>query len=105
MHFYFFLQGQGQGQGQGSQTPLFTLQQSITIIDARLTRLESYNKERDLEVDGGNENMNDEYMDELENRLMMMTEEMSNMKQTLLSLQTYTMDVNKVLMEDRLSKM
>lgn len=73
-----------------------TLQQVIALIDKRLTNLETLcaDKNDPPEV----EDMSEEY----ENRFEILAHEISELKQTLLSLQTYTMDVNKILFDERL---
>ena len=76
-------------------SPGFTLQQAIGILDRWLGNLESLST---TSVDESK----DQYIEELETRFEIFAEEIANLKQIVFSLQSYTMDVNKVLMEDKL---
>ena len=42
-------------------------------------------------------------LDEYNNRFMMLAEEIGQMKDTLMKLQSYTMDVNKMLLDERVN--
>ena len=77
----------------------FTLQQVITLIDKRLIALESNKK--DLDNSSSFNNVNQNMMEEFNRRFELLAEEISNLKDIVLSLQSYTLDVNKVLMEER----
>jgi len=99
-----------------------TLQQVISVIDKRLINVETFMKEskeesskrvnfEDENQDNDNDNGKDTYdnNNELNNiiieynsRFALLAEEISNIKDTLLKLQTYTMSVNKTLMEERI---
>jgi hypothetical protein len=96
---------------QQTQTPPatgLTLPQVIAVIDTRLTQLEKFAKEQqsnniqtsspanDLQITN-----NDVFLQELEGRFEVLVEEIQNLKDMLLKLQSYTMDVNKTLMEER----
>jgi hypothetical protein len=101
---------------QGPSTPTppaggLTLQQVISVIDNRLIKLETFVKEssqnkqtapsssplnKELEITN-----NDVLLQEFDRRFELLAEEISNLKDALLKLQTYTMDVNKTLMEER----
>lgn len=83
-------------QNQTQPTGL-TLQQVIALIDKRLINLETQ------KVDEKHSEM-DDMLDEYENRFNILANEISELKQTILSLQTYTMDVNKMLLEEKLGK-
>ena len=87
-----------------------TLPQVITLIDTRLSTLEKFMR--------GNQNMivtptnanpeNDNtdvqsVLDEFNNRFLMLAEEIGSIKDTVLKLQMYTMDVNKMLLEERVN--
>lgn len=72
-----------------------TLTQVIGVIDKRLTILESSST-----ITGITQVSNDN-TEEFETRFEILAEEISNLKQIVLSLQSYTMDVNKMLMEER----
>ena len=86
-----------------SQTPnsgLMTLPQVIAFVDSRLIKLEN----KANEIVDAEDNSNEEYFQEFETRFEIMAQEIAEMKQIVLSLQSYTMDVNRILMEDRLPK-
>ena len=82
---------------QSPQLSGFTLQQVIAIIDSRLANLEK------LSVTSDDESK-EQYIDEFETRFEILAEDFSSLKQTVLSLQSYTMSVNKILMDDKLNK-
>jgi len=87
-----------------------TLQQVISLIDTRLIKLETFMKEsskstdqkiqspvnKELEITN-----NDVIMQEIDRRFEFLAEETNNLKDMLLKLQSYTMEVNKTLMEER----
>jgi hypothetical protein len=97
-----------------------TLQQVISVIDKRLINVETFVKESKEDsskrVNFEDENQyNDNGKDSYDNnnelnniiieynsRFALLAEEISNIKDTLLKLQTYTMSVNKTLMEERI---
>lgn len=107
---------------QSQPTTGLTLQQVISVIDKRLINVESFMKDskensskkvnfEDENQDNNNDNGKDTYdnNNELNNiiieynsRFALLAEEISNIKDTLLKLQTYTMSVNKTLMEERI---
>jgi len=89
-----------------------TLQQVISVIDKRLIHLETFVKEEtnkknnsdDNEENEENDNKNnvlDDIILEYNSRFSLLAEEISNIKDTLLKLQTYTMSVNKMLLEEK----
>jgi hypothetical protein len=88
-----------------------TLPQVIALIDNRLVKLETFAKEsvqstnglstssvrnKDLEITN-----NDIMLQEFDKRFEILAEEINNLKDLLLKLQSYTMDVNRTLMEER----
>jgi hypothetical protein len=95
-----------------------TLQQVIAVIDKRLLNVELFVKEtrdtndlKDLKNDL-NKKVNfqentldydkfDEIISEFNSRFELLTEEISNLKDIIIKLQSFTMDVNKSLMEER----
>ena len=104
-----------------------TLQQVINVINGRLLALENSEKERrDAQAAGvgvgvspqlssmtgiqNQEPLQDgevelpigEILSEYESRFEFLTQELSNIKEIVLKLQSYTMDVNRVLLEERL---
>jgi hypothetical protein len=88
-----------------------TLQQVISLVDTRLTKLEKYmNDAKDTEKNvhfsqdpSAEEGVVDisTILEDFNNRFVMLAEEISTLKDSLLKLQSYTMDVNKMLLEER----
>jgi len=106
---------QQQAQPQG-----FTLQQVIAVIDNRLLNLEHFMKEskeggvkhvhfepdtNDVRPAGQHvlDNSVGEILNEFSARFDMIVDEVANLKDIVLKLQTYTMDVNKTLLEERIN--
>jgi hypothetical protein len=92
-----------------------TLPQVIALIDTRLVKLEKFMKEssektnsvsfnsntnqpvnRELEITN-----NDILFQEVDRRFEILATEINNLKDMMLKLQTFTMEVNKTLMEER----
>lgn len=118
--------GSGAGAGPAVQTsngPGFTLPQVIAVIDKRLTLLEAFMKDAKSESSSGRnvtfevdnsraasatstldavpaEAFND-MVAEFNNRFEILAVELASLKDTIIKLQTYTMDVNKMLVEER----
>jgi hypothetical protein len=94
---------QQQGQPGG-----LTLPQVITLVDKRLTILESFVKNSPV-LNGSSDAHSatqipsniTEVLDEFNARTERLAEEIENLKNIVLSLQSYTMDVNKMLLEER----
>jgi predicted nucleic acid-binding Zn-ribbon protein len=101
-----------------------TLPQVISLVDTRLIRLEQFMKEtqennntykpivefKDTEskivsAESDPDQLTDlnEILEEYNNRFVLLAEEMANLKDTIMKLQTYTMDVNKMLLEERVN--
>lgn len=97
-----------------------TLPQVISLVDTRLIRLEQFMKEtqennsrtpppvKDANIISGDESPDsltdlNQILEEYNNRFIMLAEEMGQLKDTLMKLQTYTMDVNKMLLEERVN--
>ena len=100
-----------------------TMQQVISVIDNRLLKLEKFMKDtiespapeksvkfaQDVQVQNGQSAQEEtvvdlnEVLDDFNNRFMLLAEEMALLKDTLLKLQTYTMDVNKMLLNERVN--
>jgi hypothetical protein len=99
-----------------------TLPQVIALVDTRLIKLEQFMKEtqdgnkvykpvvefRDVDsnqvsAESDPEQLTDlnDILEEYNSRFVLLAEELAVVKDTLLSLQKYTMDVNKMLLEDR----
>jgi hypothetical protein len=102
---------------QQPQPQGFTLQQVIAVIDNRLLNLEHFMKES-KEGGGGVKHVHfesestgqpivdnsvSEVLNEFSARFDMIADEVANLKDIVLKLQTYTMDVNKTLLEERIN--
>jgi hypothetical protein len=87
-----------------------TLPQVIALVDTRLVKLEKFMKDsssqnisnpnqpknRELEITN-----NDIVFQEVDRRFEILATEINNLKDMMLKLQTFTMEVNKTLMEER----
>ena len=102
----------GQGPSQGPATGL-TLPQVIAVVDARLIKLETFMKDTQT---GGKQQVlqapltqmqqvQEESMDmsEFDEKFEVLAYEIADLKDIVLRLQSYTMDVNKMLMEERIN--
>jgi hypothetical protein len=83
-----------------------TLPQVIAVIDNRLIALETFVKESKGSGNGNAVMKETEIDDSLSNELMtryeILAQEIAELKDIVLKLQTYTMDVNKTLLEERI---
>lgn len=89
-----------------------TLPQVISVIDSRLITLETFVKESKNNVSSNEKQINasmdfvnsvpNEFLEEIETRFEILAKEISELKEIVLKLQTYTMDVNKTLLEERI---
>lgn len=91
-----------------SATPAFTLQQVITMLDSRLTNVEKQiaggtTEQPSKKINEVVDKVNDiaTYMTDVDARFNMLIDEIDTLKNTILLLQTYTMDVNKKLVDER----
>lgn len=95
-----------------NSTQGLTLQQVISLFDRRIVNLESIVKDMDTTrkvsfeddvVPATNDSINNlpDIINEFNSRFEMFAQEIGDMKDALLKLQTYTMDVNKMLLEER----
>jgi hypothetical protein len=101
-----------------------TLPQVISLVDTRLIRLEQFMKETQennnvykpvvefkdsesniISAESDPDQLTDlnEILEEYNNRFVLLAEEMAQLKDTIMKLQTYTMDVNKMLLEERVN--
>ena len=102
----------------GSPAGGLTLPQVIALVDTRLIRLEKFMKdyesgatEKQVKfVQEPSESSVDDsgielsaILDDFNSRFMMLAEEIASLKDTLMKLQTYTMDVNKMLLDERVT--
>lgn len=105
---------QTQGQSQNG----LTLPQVISLVDTRLTKLEKFMKDtqerpfqsmdKTVQIPSSTVEMEDsmnlsQILDEFNGRFMLLAQEIGELKDTLMKLQSYTMDVNKMLLEERVN--
>lgn len=100
----------GQQPASPNMTTGLTLPQVISVVDKRLVALETFVK--DQQENGANssagENNNpssEEFsaiMEEYNARFDIIADEIAGMKDLIMKLQSYTMEVNKTLMQDRI---
>jgi hypothetical protein len=107
---------------QPTATPAngLTLPQVIALIDTRLIKLEKFMKDSSSESSEKTvrftQDLSDtstpteetevdlsSILDDFNSRFMMLAEEIASLKDTLMKLQTYTMDVNKMLLDERVN--
>jgi transcription termination factor NusB len=95
-----------------------TLPQVIALLDSRLIKLEKYMNEKQdnvtsyssssstndviTQVYESSSNLN-EIIEDFQQKFLLLAEEINLIKDTVLKLQTYTMDVNKSLLEERIN--
>ncbi len=88
-----------------------TLPQVISIVDKRLVTLETFMREskqntENITVSRGNDSEPSEeqvsWIEEFNHRFELLAQEINNMKDIVLKLQSYTMEVNKTLLEERI---
>lgn len=91
-----------QQQQPSTPQPRMTLPQVLAMIDSRLVQLETsvQTVQPTPEEDGSKASVN-EYITEMDAKFNLLVEEITNLKETVMKLQTYTMDVNKMLLENR----
>ena len=94
-------------QQQPSQTTGLTLPQVISLVDKRLITLEQFMKQQS--EPSNNVGVNNEIPDnlnaiveEFNTRYSILAEEIDNMKNLLMKLQSFTMEVNKTLLDERI---
>lgn len=83
-----------------------TLPQVIAVIDTRLIALESFVKETKQNPVSSSvstvDNNSSDFMNEIQSRYEILAQEIAEVKDIVLKLQSYTMDVNKTLLEERI---
>ena len=84
---------------QSRQVNQLTIQQVITNMDKRLTQVETLCKTNNV-TDGETDLTH--IVDEFNNRFEMIVTEMNTLKDVVMQLQTYTMNVNKTLYDERI---
>jgi len=105
-------QQQQQQQQQNVNANGLTLPQVISIIDKRLIQLETFmksskeqNTQNNATVETSSNSFNEQFnqiISEYNSRFELLAEEIGNLKDIVLKLQSYTMEVNKSLMEERI---
>jgi hypothetical protein len=95
-------------QQQAAPAVGLTLPQVIALVDKRLTIVETFMNETKSSglsnnvISTNTENIETSpLLEELTNRCELLAEEVINLKNIVLNLQSYTMEVNKTLMEER----
>jgi len=96
------------GAPQASASAGLTLPQVIQLVDARLIKLETYVKTQNEkpvvpEVTAVSQDKFNAIQKEFNEKFEMLAEEIADLKDIVLKLQSYTMEVNKTLMEDRIN--
>jgi DNA-binding LacI/PurR family transcriptional regulator len=100
-----------QPQSRVQQPPAggLTLPQVISLVDKRLTTLETFMKESKADVSAphadnqaASEDAVNALADEINHKFVMLAGEVENLKDIVLKLQAYTMEVNKTLYEERI---
>uniref|UniRef100_A0A6C0HAN9 Uncharacterized protein n=1 Tax=viral metagenome TaxID=1070528 RepID=A0A6C0HAN9_9ZZZZ len=97
--------------GQNINAPGLTLPQVISLIDRRLMNLEKFAKEsKETTVSNASTQSSpdqatlpSDLLEEFNNRFELLATEINNMKDIVLKLQSYTMDVNKTLLQERIN--
>jgi hypothetical protein len=80
-----------------------SLQQVISTVDKRLTQLETIAKSNNNNNDNSNESSElPLIVDEFNNRFELIVTEINSLKDIVMKLQSYTMEVNKMLVDERI---
>jgi hypothetical protein len=79
-----------------------TLQQVISTVDKRLVQLEQIVGDAKIENNENNDNDLTNIVSEFNNRFELIVTEINSLKDVVLKLQTFTMDVNKRLFDERI---
>ena len=93
--------------GQPSQNAGLTLPQVITLVDKRLITLEKFMKEQTESphvqtINNDSPSNLSAIVDEFNTRYSILAEEIDTMKNMLMKLQSFTMEVNKTLLDERI---
>lgn len=96
---------QPQQPSSANNTSGLTLQQVISLFDRRIIHLESSLKDAAQDEEPGSSSINNlsEIIDEFNSRFELFAQEIGGLKDTIIKLQTYTMEVNKMLLDERIS--
>jgi len=86
-----------------------TLPQVISLVDKRLTTLETFMRDANLDIPTSvqpeskvSEDALNSLTDDINSKFVMLAGEVENLKDIVLKLQAYTMEVNKTLYEERI---
>ena len=81
-----------------------TLQQVISTVDKRLTQLETIVQSNNNNATNNNNESSDLplVVDEFNNRFELIVTEINSLKDIVMKLQSYTMEVNKMLVDERI---
>lgn len=98
-----------QTQAQAQSKAGLTLPQVISLVDKRLTTLETFMRESHLDIPTSeqpeskvSEDALNSLTDDINSKFVMLAGEVENLKDIVLKLQAYTMEVNKTLYEERI---
>jgi len=84
----------------------YTMTEMVTLLNSRVVALERGNNQNATATASASDNTTLEELrslaDEVNIRFELFANEIANMKDTVMKLQTYTMDVNKMLMNERI---
>ena len=101
----------GGSQVEGQIPSRLTLPQVISMLDSRLAKLEksqtiapSSEQSAVIDTPEGSISVSD-YVVEMDHKFGVLVEEITNLKDIVLKLQAYTMDVNKMLVDERINIM
>jgi hypothetical protein len=96
-------------QQQQQQPPAsgLTLPQVIALVDRRLVVLETFMKDTMTQAPAAPAStaaptMDDEFVEDINSKFEMLANEIADLKDMLLKLQTFTMEVNKRLVDERI---
>jgi len=98
------IQNQSQNQNKG-----LTIQQVVVLVDQRLTTLETFMRETKestgKQVNASTSSIDDEVIAQISNdmnqRFELLATELGELKDVVMKLQSYTMDVNRTLLEQK----
>ncbi len=79
--------------------------QVLAMFDARLNKLESATKSPVSTTTAAPDSDRSSALEDMEAKFMMLAEEITTMKDVIMKLQAFTMDVNKTLFEERIQIM
>ena len=87
---------------QSNMGPGLTLPQVIALVDKRLNHLEGFVQTQMLNPAPKEDDQLKSIVEEYNARFDIIADELASLKDTIMKLQTYTMEVNKTLMEERI---